>query len=130
MANDPSSLKTAAAKINYLGTARSGSAAAWAMHVTSAVLIPLTVAFVWVLVTLAHKDFAAARAELGAAFPTILFLLFTGASIYHMKIGMQAVIDDYIHDSHLKSWALIANTSFCVTIGLACVYALLKISFA
>jgi succinate dehydrogenase / fumarate reductase membrane anchor subunit len=130
MTNDPNSLKTAASQIQFLGTARSGTPAAWAMHVTSSVLIPLSIAFVFILATLVHKDFAAARAELGSACPTILFLLFVSASIYHMKIGMQSIIDDYIHDTHWKSWALVANLSFCATVGLASVYALLKISFA
>jgi succinate dehydrogenase / fumarate reductase membrane anchor subunit len=130
MANDPQSLKTAARKIQYLGTARSGTSAAWAMHVTSAILIPLSIAFIFILLKLIHKDFVAARAELGSAFPTILFLLFTCASIYHMKIGMQSIIDDYIHDNHWKSWALVANLFFCAAVGLATVYALLKISFA
>jgi succinate dehydrogenase / fumarate reductase membrane anchor subunit len=130
MANDPHSLKTAARKIQYLGAARSGTRAAWAMHVTSAMLIPLSIAFIFVLLKLVHKDFVAARAELGSAFPTVLFLLFTCTGIDHMKFGMQAIIDDYIQDSHWKSWALVANLFFCAAVGLAIVYALLKISFA
>jgi succinate dehydrogenase / fumarate reductase membrane anchor subunit len=130
MANDPNSLRTAASKIRYLGTARSGSGASWAMHVTSVALMPLAIAFVWTLASLIHKDYAQARAELGSPVPAILMLLFIGASIYHMKLGMQAIIDDYVHDSHLKSWALIANLFFSIVVGLACVYSLLKISFA
>jgi len=130
MANHQKSLKTATSHVQFLGSARSGTRAAWAMHVTSAMLIPLSIAFVFILVTLVHKDYALAHAELGGACPTILFLLFVSASIYHMKIGMQSVIDDYIHDTHLKSWALVANLFFCAAVGLASVYALLKISFA
>ena len=130
MANDPDSLRTAASKVRYLGSARSGSGPARAMHVTSVALMPLALAFVWVLATLVHKDFAAARAELGRPVPALLMLLFVGASIYHMKLGMQVIIDDYVHHSHSKSWALVGNLFFSVVAGLACVYALLKISFA
>ena len=130
MANDPRSLKTAASKVRYLGTARSGSGAAWAMHITSIALMPLAIAFVWILASLVHKDYAAARAEIGRPFPAIVLLLFVGASIYHMKLGMQAIIDDYVHGPHAKSWALIANLFFAVAVGLACLYSILKISFA
>ena len=130
MATDQTSLRTAASKVRYLGTARSGTSPARAMHVTSIALMPLAIAFVWILASLVHKDYAAARAELGHPFPAIVVLLFVGASIYHMKLGMQVIIDDYVHESHLKSWALIANLFFSIAVGLACVYSLLKISFA
>ena len=130
MANDPRSLKTASKKINHLGSAKSGVSEARAMHLTSVALVPLSIAFVWILVSLIHKDFAAARAELGQPFPAIVMLLFVGAGIYHMKLGLQAIIDDYVHGHHAKDLALMANTFFSVAIGLACIYALLKMSFA
>lgn len=130
MANDPLSLRTAASKVRYLGTARSGSGPARAMHVTSIALMPLAIAFVWILAILVHKDYAAARAALAHPLSGVLMLLFVGASIYHMKLGMQTIIDDYVHGSHAKSWALIANLFFSVLVGLACVYSLLKISFS
>lgn len=129
MANDVHSLQTASKKIRHLGSAKSGVGAARAMHLTSVALVPLTIAFVWILISLLHKDYAGARAELGHWFPAILMLLFVGAGIYHMKLGMQVIIDDYVHDHHLKDWALMANVFFCVVVGLACVYAILRIGF-
>lgn len=129
MANDNISLQTPAKKVRYLGAAHSGTGAARAMHLTSVALIPLAIAFVWILVTVSTKDYAGARAELAKPCPAILMLLFVGASIYHMKIGMQAIIDDYFHGRHLKDWALMANLFFAVAVGLACIYALLKVSF-
>ncbi len=130
MANDPRSLQTASKKVRYLGAARSGTGAARAMHLTSVALIPLAVAFVWIVVVLTTKDYTAARAELAKPCPAILMLLFVGASIYHMQIGMRAIIDDYLHERHVKDWALMANLFFSVVVGLACVYSLLKVSFA
>ena len=129
MANDVQSLQTAGKKIRYLGSAKSGVGAARAMHLTSLALVPLTIAFVWILLGLVGKDYAAVRATLASPVPAILMLLFVGTGIYHMKLGMQVIIDDYVHEHHLKDWALIANTFFCAVIGLACLYALLKISF-
>ena len=129
MANDVHSLQTASKKIRYLGSAKSGVGAARAMHLTSVALVPLTIAFVWILISLIHKDFAGARAELGHWFPAVLMLLFVGVGIYHMKLGMQVIIDDYVHGHIAKDWALMANLFFCVAIGLACIYAVLKIGF-
>ena len=129
MANDTQSLLTPSKKVRYLGSAKSGVGAARAMHMTSVALVPLTVAFVWILIGLIHKDYAGVRTELGHPFPAIVMLLFVGAGIYHMKLGMQVIIDDYVHEHHLKDWALMANTFFSIAIGIACIYALLTISF-
>ena len=129
MANDPVAIRSAASRVRHLGTARSGTRDSWHMRVTSVALLPLSVAFVWLILSLVHKDYAAARAELGQPFPAILMLLFILASIYHMKLGMQTIIDDYVHESHVKDWSLMANLFFCAGVGLACVYAVLKLSF-
>ena len=129
MANDPISIRTAASRVRYLGTARSGTRDSWHMRVTSVALLPLTIAFVWLMLSLVHKDYAAARTELGQPFPAILMLLFILTSIYHMKLGMQTIIDDYVHETHIKDWSLMANLFFCAGLGLACVYAVLKLSF-
>ena len=129
MSNDVKSITTAGKRIRYLGSAKSGVGAARAMHVTSLALVPLTIAFVWLVLGLVGKDYAAVHATLAAPLPAILMLLFVGTGIYHMKLGMQVIIDDYVHEHHLKDWALVANTFFSAVIGLACLYALLKISF-
>ncbi len=100
------------------------------MRVTSVALVPLTIGFVWLVLSLAGKDYAAARAELSQPLPAILLLLFLLAGISHMKVGMQSIIVDYIHAPHLKEGALMGNLFFCVAAGVACVYAVLKLSFA
>ena len=129
MANDVQSLQTASKKIRHLGSAKSGVGAARAMHLTSVALVPLGIAFVWILLTLVGKDYAVARAQLGHGFPAVVMILFVGASVYHMQLGMRVIIDDYVHDHHIKDWALMANLFFCVVIGIACIYSLLKVSF-
>jgi succinate dehydrogenase / fumarate reductase membrane anchor subunit len=128
MAHDPSSIRTAASKVRFLGSAHSGTQEAWHMRLTSIALVPLTIAFVWLLLLLVGKDYIGVRAELGRPFPAILMLLFIVASIVHMKIGMQSVIVDYVHETRLKDWALTANLFFSYAIGLACVFAILKLS--
>jgi succinate dehydrogenase / fumarate reductase membrane anchor subunit len=80
--------------------------------------------------SLLGKDYAAVRAELGHPLLAILMLFFILTSVFHMKLGMQSIIDDYVHGAHLKEWSLIANLVFSIGIGLACVYATLKLGFA
>ena len=72
MANDVQSLQTASKKVRYLGSAKSGVGAARAMHLTSVSLIPLTIGFVWVLLSLIGKDYAGVRATLGHPLPAIV----------------------------------------------------------
>ena len=129
MANDVQSLQTASKKVRYLGSAKSGVGAARAMHLTSVSLIPLTIGFVWVLLSLIGKDYAGVRATLGHPLPAIVTLLFVGSSIYHMALGMRVIIDDYVHEHNYKDWALTANLFLSWLLGIACVYSLLKLSF-
>jgi succinate dehydrogenase / fumarate reductase membrane anchor subunit len=130
MATGPTPVTPVMRKTRLLGSAKSGTADAWNMRVTSVALVPLSIAFIAIVLSLAGKDYAAARAELGHPILVIILLLFILSGIVHMKIGMQSVIDDYVHDAHLKEWSLIANLFFSVCIGLACVYAALKLSLS
>jgi succinate dehydrogenase / fumarate reductase, membrane anchor subunit len=129
VAQDPSSLSTDLARVRFFGSARSGTADNWRMRLTSAALVPLTIGFVWLVLSLVGKDYNAARATLGSPLPAIVLLLFILAGVYHMMIGMRSIIADYVHDPRLKEWSLIANAAFCGCVGLACVYSVLRISF-
>ncbi|HXW70103.1 MAG TPA: succinate dehydrogenase, hydrophobic membrane anchor protein [Methylocella sp.] len=129
MGKNPSSRQSEANKARFSGSARSGTADAWQMRVTSVALIPLSIAFVVIVVSLAGKDYAAARAQLANPLAGIILLLFILFAIFHMKLGLQSIIDDYVHDVHLKEWSLLANLLFSIAIGLSCVYAVLKLGF-
>ena len=127
--NSPS-LRPEGAKVRHLGSARSGTAHMWRMRLTSAALIPLTIAFVWLLLSLLGKDYAQVRAALGAPLPALTLLLFIGASVYHMQLGMQTIIEDYVHGEGARAAALAGNLFFCISVGIACVYAVLRIGFS
>jgi succinate dehydrogenase / fumarate reductase, membrane anchor subunit len=122
-------VRTLMNKVDFLGSAKSGTADAWHMRVTSIALVPLSIAFVAVVLSLLGKDYSAVRAQLGQPLPAIVMLLFILSGVYHMKLGMQSIIDDYVHDPHIKEWSLIGNLVFSVCVGLACIYAVLKLSF-
>jgi succinate dehydrogenase / fumarate reductase, membrane anchor subunit len=128
MADDRLSLRTPLGRVRYLGSARSGMRDDWMMRLTSVALVPLTLAFVWVLLSLLAKDYNGVRAELGHPLPAIIVMLFVSAGIYHMQLGMRSIIADYVH-GHAREWALMANLFFSAALGLACIYAVLRIGF-
>jgi succinate dehydrogenase membrane anchor subunit len=122
-------IRTPLARVRGLGAAKSGTEDFWHLRVTSVALIPLTIAFVLVVIALMGRNHAAVVQILGSPLVAIVMLLFVLTTAYHMWIGMQEIIVDYVHDELWKFAALMANTFFCVAAGLACVYALLKLSF-
>ena len=101
----------------------------WRQRLTSVALIPLSIAFIFIVMALLGRNHAAALQILGSPLIAITMLLFIGTTVYHMWLGMQVIIEDYVHDELPKILLLMGNTFFCVTVALACVYAILQISF-
>ena len=100
MVKNPAPVRPAMSRVRFLGSAKSGTADAWAMRITSVALVPLSIAFVAIVLSLPGKDYAAVRAELGHPLAAILMLLFILSGVFHMKLGMQSIIDDYVHAAH------------------------------
>ena len=128
MAEEGKSLRTPLGRVRYLGSARSGVRDSWLMKVTSVALVPLTIGFVWLVLSLLSKDYNGVRAELGHPFPALLMMLFVLVGVYHMQLGMQSIIVDYIH-GRAREWTLMANLFFAAALAIACVYAVLRIGF-
>jgi len=124
----PTSFRTPLGRVRALGAARLGTEDFWRIRVTSLALIPLSIAFVIIVLTVVHKDYNGARAVMSEPLPAVLVLLFVLAGLYHTEIGMRSVIVDYVHGA-LREWALIANSCVAVALGLACAYAVLRIGF-
>jgi succinate dehydrogenase / fumarate reductase membrane anchor subunit len=110
------------------GMAKSATRQVWLMRLTNVALLPLAIAFIWIVLRLVGKDRAGVRAEFAHPCTAIFMLLFILASILHMKMGMQSIIDDYVHAARLKEWSMTANVLFSVGFGVAAVYAVLKLS--
>ena len=128
MTPEETSLRSPLAKVRYLGSARSGAQENWLMRLSSAALIPLTIAFIWVMLSLLSKDYEGVRKDLGRPLPAIIVMLFVLVGVYHMQIGMRSIVLDYVH-GRAKEWALMANLFFAGALALACVYAVLRIGF-
>lgn len=127
--NSKNSMRTPLSQVRHLGSARSGTRHAWHMRVTSIALLPLTIFFVAIILSLVGKDFNTVRASIGSPLPAIVILLFILSGIYHMMLGMQTIIEDYVHGETSKTWLVMLNMFFSAAIGLACIYAVLRLSF-
>jgi len=123
------SIRTPIGRVRGRGAARSGTSHFWHQRVTAVANVFLVTAFVVILVSLLGRSHAAVIQILASPFVAIVMLLMVGSVTYHMKIGMQVVIEDYVHDETWKFLAIIGNTFFAIAIAAACVYSLLKISF-
>jgi len=124
-----SSMRTPLGKVRGLGSAKSGTGHFWLQRVTAVANLVLTVVFVCLAISLAGKPYPAAIAILSKPPVAILMLLFVVSGAVHMRLGMQVVIEDYIHAEGAKILAVMANSFFAIAVGAACAFALLKISF-
>ena len=115
--------------VRGLGSARSGTAHFWRQRLTAIANVPLTIAFVLIVVALLGRNHAAVVQILGSPLIAVIMLLFIVSVTTHMRIGMQVIIEDYVHDEAAKLVLVMANTFFVVAVGLACAFALLMLSF-
>lgn len=129
MEQKSASMRTPLGRARGHGSARSGTQVFWHQRLTSVAGIPLTIAFIVIVIALLGRNHAAAVQILGSPLVAILMLLFILTTVYHMCLGMQEIIIDYVHDELIKYAALMANTFFGVIVGLASAYAILKLSF-
>lgn len=124
-----SSMRTPLARVRGLGSAKSGTGHFWLQRVTAVANVLLTIAFLLVVISLIGKPYTAAVATLANPLVAILMLLFVVSGAVHMRLGMQVIIEDYIHSEGLKVLAVMANTFFAIAVGAACAFALLKLAF-
>lgn len=124
-----SDMRTPLRRVRGLGSAKDGTTHFWAVRLTSLALVPLTFFAVGLVFSLIGKDAQAARATIASPLVAVPLLLFIVLSVEHMRLGMQEVIADYVHGDLAKVVALALNTAFCLLVGAASVFAVLKIAF-
>ena len=122
------SMRTPLGRVRNLGAAHSGTTDFWRQRITAVAMTLLIIPVVAVVIMLLGRNQAGAAQILGSLPIAVIMLLFVIASCWHMKIGMQVVIEDYVHSEQLKLVAVMANNFFSVTVALASIYALVKLS--
>jgi succinate dehydrogenase / fumarate reductase membrane anchor subunit len=116
-------------RVRGLGSAKSGTEHWWHQRLTSVALVPLSVFLVILMVSLIGADHATVVARVGHPLVAVGLILTLIAIAWHMQLGMQVIIEDYVNSPGWKASALIANTFFAVVIAVLGVFAVLKISF-
>jgi succinate dehydrogenase / fumarate reductase membrane anchor subunit len=127
--SDATSMKTPMKRVRGLGSAKTGTDHFWTQRLTAAATMLLALALVVVLASTVGKDAVAARAVLAQPLVAVLLMLFILSGVAHMRIGMQVIIEDYVHEEGAKVIALGLNTFFSAIIAVVCLFAVLKLSF-
>lgn len=123
-----SSMRTPLARVRNLGSSHSGTSDFWRQRMTAVAMAVLIVPVVVIMVMLSTRNHAGAQQILGSLPVAIILVLFIVAGAWHMKIGMQIVIEDYVHNEKIKLASVMANNFFCIAVALASIYAILKMS--
>lgn len=124
----PPSMRTPLARVRSLGSSHSGTTDFWRQRVTAVAMTLLIVPVIVVVLMLIGSNQAGAKQIFSSLPIAIIMLLFIVASAWHMKIGMQVVIEDYVHNEKIKLASVMANNFFCIAVALASIYAILKMS--
>ncbi len=122
------SMRTPLARVRSLGSSHSGTSDFWRQRLTAVAMTVLIVPVIVVVLMLIPSNQAGAKQIFSSVPIAIILLLFIVASTWHMKIGMQVVIEDYVHNEKIKLASVMANNFFCIAVALASIYAILKMS--
>ena len=122
--------RTPLGKVRGLGSAKEGTGHFIKQRVSAMSNLVLIVLFVGTVIAMLGEPFVSARAMFAHPFVALVVLATMLSVTYHMRIGMQVVIEDYVHGEYARPALLILNTFFCLAIALACAFAVLKMAFA
>jgi len=129
MAGFNAKMATPLSRVRGLGSAHSGTGHFWRQRLTAVANVPLTVGFILIVFGLLGRNHAYVVQILGSPLIAVPMLLFILSVTMHMRIGMQVIIEDYVHDERHKLALLMANTFFAIAVALASAFAILTISF-
>ncbi|PCI32864.1 MAG: succinate dehydrogenase, hydrophobic membrane anchor protein [Alphaproteobacteria bacterium] len=122
------SMNTPISKVRGLGSARSGTHHWWMQKIAAVALIPLTIWFVASIVQMTSADYFTVRAWLASPISAILMLLYIVIGLYHLRLGLQEVVEDYIHTAGMKVFLQFSILFGCTVIAVGSIFSVLKIA--
>ena len=120
-------MQTPLHKVQGLGASHTGTGHFWHERLTSVALIPLTLWFGYAILGLVNASEVAAIGFLAHPWNTLLMGAFVVVTLWHIKLGLQVIIDDYVHAAGKKIFLLMLVRFAVIATGSACLFALLRI---
>ena len=115
-------------RVRYLGSARGGTSDFWRVRITGAASFLLSVVFVVVMIAAIGRPYEDVIALIGSPLIAAAFALLIAVTAVHMRIGMQEIIEDYVHGERIKILATVANTFFATAVAVVGLIAILKLA--
>lgn len=122
------SLETPLHKVRGLGASHSGTGHFWRQRVTAVAMLPLGLWFAYTVLGLAGTNVVAALAYFAHPLNAILLGAFTSTVAYHMYLGLQVVVDDYVHSIGMKMFLFLLIRFVAISTGVTCLFALVRIA--
>ena len=123
------SLQSDLGRVKGLGSSKSGTSHWWAQRVTALALIPLTLWFIYSTIKFVGMDLISFGAWLNEPGSVLLLSLFLIALFYHMQLGLQVVIEDYVHSEKNKVFLLLINKFAAALFAISSLVAIIQIAY-
>ena len=123
------SLVTPLKKARGLGSAKDGTHHWWQQRVTAVALVPLTLWVVFSVAAMAGEDYETVLSYFSSPFNVAMYCLFLFTAFYHAVLGLQVVIEDYIHHEGLKIGALMGMKFALILTGIMSIFAVIRTAF-